>query len=427
MLDIKLIRERPELVRASLTNRHSDFDLDNLLLLDARRRALITDTEKLQAERKASSRRIGELQKAGEDAVELIRETRELGEKIKTLEKELRETEEQFNALMLEIPNIPHETVPIGPDEDSNHVEREWGRKPGFDFEIRDHVELGMLLGIIDMERAAKVAGARFAFMTGLGARLERALINFMLDLHTREHGYTEILPPFINSAEALTGTGQLPKFEEDLFKLTDGRGLYLCPTAEVPVTNYFAGEILDGDKLPIAFAAFTPCFRSEAGSYGKDTRGLIRVHQFNKVELVRFCRREESYEQLEKLTSDAEEVLKRLELPYRVVTLCTGDLGFGAGKTYDLEVWIPSQGRHREISSCSNYESFQARRAGIRYRPAQGQKAVFAHTLNGSGLAIGRTIVAILENNQQRDGSVIVPEALAPYLDGIEIIKPES
>ncbi len=429
MLDINLIRDRTDLVRNSLENRGYEFDLEDLLALDERRRALIGESESIQARRKALSGDVGRLMKEGKAAeAEAVKaDTAALGEELKGLEDKLRSARESFERLMLEVPNVPHESVPVGPDPEHNRVEREWGEKREFGFEIRDHVELGERLGIIDLERAAKVAGARFAFMTGAGARLERALINFMLDLHTREFGYVEILPPFINNAAALTGTGQLPKFELDLFKLDDERGLYLCPTAEVPVTNYFAGEIIDGAELPAAFAAYTPCFRSEAGSYGKDTRGLIRQHQFNKVELVRFCRAAESYEQLELLTAHAEEVLKRLGLPYRVVTLCTGDLGFGASKTYDLEVWVPSQGRHREISSCSNYEDFQARRAGIRYRPAPGEKPRFAHTLNGSGLAIGRTVVALLENGQREDGSVALPAALAPYMNGIETLEPRG
>jgi len=427
LLDISLIRRNPELVRESLAKRDYTFDLDGLLSLDGRRRTLITESENLQARRKSLSKEIGALMKSGRkrEAEEIKTETKELGEKLKEMESELRAVHKEFDCLMLEIPNIPHESVPVGPDEESNRVERTWGGQRDFGFEPKDHVELGEMLGIIDLERAAKVAGARFSFMIGAGARLERALINFMLDLHTREHGYREVVPPFIINSNALIGTGQLPKFEEDLFKLTDERGFYLCPTAEVPVTNFFAGEIIDGADLPAAFAAYTPCFRSEAGSYGQDTRGLIRLHQFNKVELVRFCRAEESYEQLELLTGHAEKVLQLLDLPYRVVTLCTGDLGFGAAKTYDLEVWLPGQQRYREISSCSNYEAFQARRAGIRYRPEPGAKPAYAHTLNGSGLAVGRTVVALLENGQQADGSIVLPEPLVPYMDGMRKIVP--
>ncbi len=428
MLDINLIRKNDRLVRDSLKNRNYEFDLDGLIQLDERRRALIAKSESLQAKRKAMSKNIGPMMQEGrrDEAEKIKSEMKEMGERLKEMETELRSALAEFNSLMLEIPNIPHESVPIGKSEEDNEEVRRWGERREFDFEVKDHVELGQNLRLLDMERGAKVTGARFYFMTGAGARLERALINFMLDLHTREHGYSEVVPPFIINTESLIGTGQLPKFEDDLFKLTDERGLYLCPTAEVPVTNYFANEIIHGSELLAAFAAYTPCFRSEAGSYGVDTRGLIRVHQFNKVEMVRFCREEESYEQLELLTSHAEKVLQLLELPYRVITLCTGDLGFGASKTYDLEVWVPSQERYREISSCSNYEAFQARRARIRYRPEPGGKPTFAHTLNGSGLAVGRTVVALLENGQQPDGSVLLPEALVPYMDGIEELKLE-
>jgi seryl-tRNA synthetase len=423
MLDMNVIRKNPDIVKKSLKKRRFDFDLDGLLKLDIERREIIGEKESLQNRRKETSKQIGSLQKAGKDASEMIAATKQIGETIKNLEERLRAVEDDFRSRMLELPNIVHESLPEGDDESANRVERTWGEPPSLDFEPKDHVEIGEALGIIDLERATKVAGARFTFMTGPGARLERALINFMLQVHTTEHGYREILPPFIINAAALTGTGQLPKFEEDLFKLEDDRQFYLCPTAEVPVTNYFANEILDAGDLPAAFAAYTPCFRSEAGSYGKDTRGLIRQHQFNKVELVRFCRPEDSYEQLETLTGHAEKILQLLELPYRVVTLSTGDIGFGASKTYDLEVWIPSQQRYREISSCSNYEAFQARRAAIRYRPEPGARPEYLHTLNGSGLAIGRTVVALLENRQQADGSVTIPPALAPYFDQRKII----
>jgi seryl-tRNA synthetase len=349
-------------------------------------------------------------------------EVREIGEKVAALKAELETTESSLAELMHQLPNLPHESVPHGKGDSDNRVEREWGGRPEFDFEPQAHWDLGVRLGILDFERAAKIAGARFAVMFGDGARLERALIQFMLDLHGREHGYTEVLPPFLLNREALFGTGQLPKFEEDLFKV-EPFGYYLLPTAEVPVTNLHAGEILELEQLPLAYCAHTPCFRSEAGSYGQDVRGLIRQHQFNKVELVRFSSPEDSWEQLELLTSHAEEVLKRLELPYRVVTLCTGDLGFGSAKTYDLEVWLPAQGVYREISSCSNFTDFQARRARIRYRPAPKSKPRLVHTLNGSALAVGRTVVAILENGQQRDGSIVIPEALRPYLGGQERI----
>jgi seryl-tRNA synthetase len=325
---------------------------------------------------------------------------------------------------MSTLPNLAHESVPVGPDESANREVKRWGTPPDFAFELRDHVDLGAALGILDLERAAKIAGARFAVLTGLGAKLERALINFCLDLHTRRHGYREVLPPFIINAATLYGTGQLPKFESDLFKLTDDRNLYLVPTAEVPLTNLYAGEILENTDLPIKMAAYTPCFRSEAGSYGKDTRGLIRQHQFNKVELVQIVRPEESYEALEQLTRDAESVLEALGLPYRRVVLSTGDMGFSPAKTYDVEVWLPSQNTYREISSCSNCEAFQARRADIRFRRQARSKLEYVHTLNGSGLAIGRTWLALLENHQQADGSVLIPEALRPYIDGIDLLR---
>lgn len=425
MLDINLIRKNPELVQAGLDKRNYRFDLEDLLDLDRKRRELISEIESLRNTRKNASKEIGALQKKGEDASPMILETKEIGEKIKALESDLRIIETEFNSRMLLIPNLVHESLPVGEDAESNRIERTWGEIPEFGFKPEDHVTIGEQLGIIDLARAAKVAGARFSFMVGLGARLERALINFMIHTHTVEHGYKEILPPFIINAHALTGTGQLPKFESDLFKLTDERGLYLCPTAEVPVTNFHAEEILDGKELPKGYVAYTPCFRSEAGSYGVDTRGLIRQHQFNKVELVRFCKIDESYEQLELLTGHAERILQLLDLPYRVVTLSTGDIGFGASKTYDLEVWIPSQNTYREISSSSNYEAFQARRANIRYRPEPDAKPEFVHTLNGSGLAVGRTLVAILENYQREDGSIGIPKKLRPFLGGLEEITP--
>jgi seryl-tRNA synthetase len=329
-----------------------------------------------------------------------------------------------MRGLLSTLPNIPHESVPVGPDEAANREERRWGQPPEFDFEPKDHVELGATLGILDFERASKIAGSRFSILNGAGARLSRALVNFMLELHTREHGYQETLPPFVVNADSLFGTGQLPKFEEDLFKLTDERGLYLVPTAEVPVTNYYRDEILDGSQLPLKWVAYTPCFRSEAGSYGRDVRGLIRQHQFEKVELVKYALPENSYDELESLTRNAETVLQKLGLHYRVVALSTGDLGFGPAKTYDIEVWLPSQNAFREISSCSNYESFQARRAQIRFRRAGGAKPEYVHTLNGSGLAVGRTWIAVLENYQQSDGSILIPEALQPYMNGMEKIE---
>jgi seryl-tRNA synthetase len=426
MLDLNYVREHGEDVEAALRKRGMEMSLAPLRKLDGERRAVLVEVEGLKKHRNESSRKIGRLIKAGEDPGPLKEEMRRVGEKISSLENRLKEVEDELRAFMLELPNMPHESVPEGTTSEDNPVVRTWGERPSFDFEARAHWDLGPALGILDFERAAKIAGARFALYVGDGARLERALIQFMLELQTTEHEYTEVLPPFMVNAEALVGTGQLPKFEEDLFKTVPG-DYYLVPTAEVPVTNIHAGEILDGDRLPIAYAAFTPCFRSEAGSYGKDVRGLIRQHQFNKVELVRTCRAEDSYDELEKLTGHAEEVLRRLVLPYRVVTLCTGDLGFAAAKTYDVEVWLPGQNAYREISSCSNCTDFQSRRAGIRYRPEPGAKARLAHTLNGSGLAVGRTLVAILENYQKADGCVEIPEALRPFMNGQDKIEPRG
>ncbi len=380
--------------------------------------------EDLKRRRNEASREIGELKRAGGEAEARIAEVGELKGKIAELEKQLEVIDAKLTEIESNFPNLPHESVPRGEDASANRVEREVGIPPAFDFEPGAHWDLGPALGILDFERGAKVAGARFTAYFGAGARLERALINFMLDFHTGEHGYVEVLPPFIVNRDALFGTGQLPKFEEDLFRL-EGHDYYLIPTAEVPVTNLHREEILEEAALPLRYAAYTPCFRSEAGSYGKDVRGLIRQHQFNKVELVHVTTPETSYEALEELTANAERVLRRLELPYRVVTLATGDMGFSAAKTYDLEVWLPAQGAYREISSCSNCEAFQARRANIRYRPSGGGKPRFAHTLNGSGLAVGRTLVAILENHQRADGSVAIPEALRPWMGGLEAIVP--
>ncbi|MCY4381606.1 MAG: serine--tRNA ligase [Nitrospinae bacterium] len=421
MFDIRLIRNDPEAVVRALARRGGDWDLSGLLEIDARRRDLTHQVESRVADVRRRSKKIGELKrdKASDEEVQaFLAENQRLTAEAKSMEGELRELVQKQNDTLLELPNAPHETTPEGQSAEENALVRVWGEKPAFDFEPRAHDELGEALGILDMKRAAKIAGARFALYRGAGARLERALINFMLDLHTNEHGYTEWLPPFMVNPEAMTGTGQLPKFEEDLFRVNDGK-YYLIPTAEVPVTNIHREEILDGGDLPLKYTAYTPCFRSEAGSYGQDTRGLIRQHQFNKVELVKFSRPETSYEELESLTLDAEKVLKLLGLHYRVVTLCAGDLGFSAAKTYDIEVWVPSQNTYREISSCSNFEDFQARRAGIRYRPGAGDKPLFLHTLNGSGLAVGRTLVAILENFQRADGSVAIPEALHPYMGG--------
>ena len=418
MLDLHYVREHLDEVTAALRKRGMESTLDPFRELDANRRKLLAEVEQLNKTRNEKSKMIGRIIKSGEDAEPLKQEVREVGEQVTRLKGELETTQVRLDALMRELPNIPHESVPEGRSAEENPVVRSFGSPPEFAFEPKAHWDLGVELGILDFERAAKIAGARFSLYFGAGARLERALIQFMLDLHTSEHGYTEVVPPFMVNADAAFGTGQLPKFEADLFRAEPG-GYYLAPTAEVPVTNIHADEVLEPEALPIAYCAYTPCFRSEAGSYGKDVRGLIRQHQFNKVELVRFSKPEDSYDQLELLTSHAEEVLKRLQLPYRVVTLCTGDMGMLASKTYDLEVWLPAQRLYREISSCSNYESFQARRAKIRYRPAPKGRPAFLHTLNGSGLAIGRTVVAILENFQQEDGSVVIPEALRPYMGG--------
>ena len=426
MLDIQIVRGRPELVEAGLAKRGQAVVLDAFRGLDAKRRALLTEIEGLKRHRNESSKRIGDLVKGGGDAGALRNEMKSLGEKVVALEAELAGIDVELDEFLKRLPNLPHASVPDGATESDNVVVRTWGTPRAFDFPAQAHFDLGPRLGILDFERAARMTGARFALLSGAGARLERALINFMLDLHTKEHGYTEVLPPFMVNAQSLYGTGQLPKFEDDLFKVEPG-GYYLIPTAEVPVTNIHADEILDASRLPIAYCAYTPCFRSEAGSYGKDVRGLIRQHQFDKVELVRFAHPDESYAQLEALTGHAEEVLKRLELPFRVVALCAGDLGNASAKTYDIEVWLPSQGVYREISSCSNFEAYQSRRANIKFRPKEGAKAVHAHTLNGSGLAVGRTLVAILENGQQADGSVTLPRALHAYMDSCSRIEPRE
>ena len=424
MLDLHFVREHTDRVADALRKRGDTLSLEPFRELDERRRAILVEMEGLKKLRNESSKKIGQIVKSGGDADSLKEEMRQVGERISALEKEAESAEAALRGLLAEIPNVPHEGAPEGRSSEDNPVVRAWGEPPRFGFEPKAHWDLGVSLGILDFERAAKVAGSRFAVYFGDGAKLERALIQLMLDLHTRELGYLEVLPPFMVNAQALFGTGQLPKFEADLFKVEPG-GYYLVPTAEVPVTNLHAGEILEGERLPIAYCAYTPCFRSEAGSYGKDVRGLIRQHQFNKVELVRFSRPEDSYRQLDLLTAHAEEVLKRLELPYRVVELCTADLGFSSARTYDLEVWLPGQQLYREISSCSNFEAFQARRAAIRFRPGPGAKAELVHTLNGSGLAVGRTLVAVLENCQQGDGTVAVPEALRPYMGGQERIEP--
>ncbi len=426
MLDLNYVRENIDKVRTALQTRHFDqTTLDAFAEADSERRRVIAESDQLNAQRNASSREIGNLMKEGKkDEADARRaEVSGLKDRIAELDQLRSQTETRMHELLSTLPNIPHESVPVGEGETDNVEVRRWGTQPTFDFEPKDHVDIGTELGILDLERATKIAAARFAILNGAGARLERALVSFMLDVHTREHGYEETLPPFIVNRSALFGTGQLPKFEADLFKLRDDRDLYLIPTAEVPVTNYHREEILDAAQLPMKWAAYTPCFRSEAGSYGRDTRGVIRQHQFEKVELVKYSLPENSYDELESLTRNAESILQKLGIHYRVVTLSTGDLGFSNSKTYDIEVWLPSQNTFREISSCSNYETFQARRAGIRFRRSGGAKPEFVHTLNGSGLAVGRTWIAVLENYQQADGSVIIPEALRPYMGGVEKI----
>lgn len=423
MLDIKKVRANFDEVKEKLSKRGEDISqLDKFQELDEKRRKLIANVESLKAERNEVSKKVAEMKRNKENADDVIKRTREVGDEIKKLDEELNVVEEELDYIMMRIPNIPHDSVPVGDSEDDNVEIRTWGEKPDFKFEPKPHWEIGTGLNLLDFERAAKVTGSRFVFYRGLGARLERALINFMLDLHIEEHGYEEILPPYLVNRTSLTGTGQLPKFEEDAF-LVNEEDYFLIPTSEVPVTNFHRDEILNVSQLPVAFAAYSTNFRSEAGSAGRDTRGLIRQHQFNKVELVRFVKPEDSYDELEKLTGHAEKVLQLLKLPYRALKMCTADLGFTAAKKYDLEVWIPTQNLYREISSCSNFEDFQARRANIRFRREVGAKPEYVHTLNGSGLAIGRTVAAILENYQQEDGSVIIPEVLRPYMGGKEVI----
>ncbi len=422
MLDIKYLRTHPDAVRQMLANRFNDLDISRFEMLDQERRQRLTELEDLRHQRNSASDQIAVMKKKGEDAGSAISEMKKVAALIKEKEKELPGFVDELDRLLMVIPNMPHKTVPVGRDENDNPEIRTWGEIRNMDFEPLAHWDIGENLGILDFSRAAKIAGARFALYKGLGAKLERALINFMLDIHTQEHGYTEVLPPFLVNTASMTGTGQLPKFKEDLFKIDD-RDLYLIPTAEVPVTNIYREEILNEDDLPIYHVAYTPCFRSEAGSHGKDTRGLTRQHQFNKVELVKFVYPDTSWDELERLTLNAEEILKRLELPYRVITLCTGDLGFSSAKTYDLEVWLPGQNAYREISSCSNFVDFQARRAGIRFKKKGSGGTEHVHTLNGSGLAVGRTVIAILENYQQADGSVVIPDALRHYMGGVEKI----
>ena len=423
MLDAKYIREHVDEVRERLSQRGQTLSLDPFVLIDSERRKAIQEWEKLRALQKKVSDEVSKKKREGTDASALISEMKKVSQEIKDLDRIVGEKERALQEFLLVIPNLPHPTVPKGADSSENEEIKRWGEIPKFDFEPKPHWDIGEELGILDFKSGAKIAGARFTLYWDLGAKLERALINFMLDLHTREHGYREVLPPFMVNRTTMTGTGQLPKFEEELFKV-EGTDYFLIPTAEVPVTNIHQDEVLEENVLPLYYTAYTPCFRKEAGSYGKDTRGLIRQHQFNKVELVKFSKPERSYEELEKLLSNAEEVLKKLKLPYRVVNLCTGDLGFSASKTYDIEVWLPGQNTFKEISSCSNFEDFQARRAKIRYRISGKSKTEYVHTLNGSGLAVGRTLVAILENYQQPDGSVLIPEVLRPFLYGVERIE---
>jgi seryl-tRNA synthetase len=427
MLDPNFLRDHPDTVRRGLQNRglNAETALVELAAVDERRRTLIVDVETLRREQNAAGEEVARLKKAGQDPSGIFETNRQRGQRIKQRTADLEALERQREAALLVLPNLPHESVPVGATASENVEVRRVGEPRAFDFIPKPHWDLGPELGILDFERAARIAGARFAFLLGAGARLARALIDFMLDLHTREHGYREVEPPFLVNSAALTATGNLPKFEADLFKIAGEWDLYLVPTAEVPLTNMFREEILDGRTLPLRFTAYTPCFRSEAGSYGADVRGLIRQHQFDKVELVKFTTSDQSYDELEGLTHDAEQVLRRLELPYRTVLLCTGDMGFASAKTYDIEVWLPSQEGYREISSCSNTEAFQARRANIKYRPGGTGKPEFVHTLNGSGLAVGRTLIAILENYQQKDGSVVIPAALRPYMRGLEVITP--
>jgi len=423
MLDIKLLRDHLDEVKARMSTRGIPVDWDQFVSLDRERRDAVANTERLKEKKNRLSGEIGKLKKSGADASALMREVEELSEAIRSSEGPLADIEARFEQLMLTLPNLPHASVKVGKDERDNREVRRWGEPPKFGFAPKNHWDIGEELGILDFARAAKIAGARFAVYRDAGAKLERALINFMLDLHTEENGYKEMLPPALVNRAALVGTGQLPKFEDDLFHVAPG-DYFLIPTAEVPLTNLHRDEMLERDELPIKYVAYTPCFRSEAGSYGKDVRGLIRQHQFNKVEMVKLTEPEDSYNELETMVRNAEDVLKRLELPYRVVELCTGDMGFGAAKTYDLEVWLPGQNTYREISSCSNCEEFQARRANIRYRKEKKGRPLFVHTLNGSGLAVGRTLVAVLENYQQEDGSVIIPNALRDYMGGLDRIR---
>ena len=423
MLDIRWIRSNVEETKRFLANRNNDMNIDALLSLDAEKRSLLVESEELKAKRNEGSRKVSQARAAGEDAAGLMEEMRLVGERVKTIDARITEIDASLDDLLLRVPNRPHETCPVGKDENDNVEIRKWGEVPTFPFEPKPHWEIGEALGIMDFERGAALAQSRFTVLKGLGAKVERALLNFMLDLHTEKHGYKEIEPPFMVNSATMQGTGQLPKFAEELYKC-EGDDLWLIPTAEVPLTNLHAGDILEEDALPLYYTAYTPCFRREAGSYGRDIRGFLRQHQFDKVEMVKLCTPETSYDELEKLTANAEEVLQLLKIPYRVICLSTGDMGFGSSKTYDIEVWLPSQNKYREISSCSNCEDFQARRMNTRYRPKDGGKPRFVHTLNGSGIAIGRTLIAVIENYQQGDGSFLVPEVLRPYMNGVTTVK---
>ena len=429
MLDPAYVRDNQDVVKRGLASRgrNVDAELEQLAVLETQRRRLIPELEGLKREQNAAADEVARIKRQGKDASAIFEANRQRAQQIRQLSVELDQVEQRRTAILMSLPNVPHESVPVGKSAADNQVVRTWGEPRQFDFEPQAHWDLGPALGILDFERATKMSGSRFAVLLGAGARLSRALIDFMLDLHTREHGYLEVEPPFLVNRASLEGTGQLPKFEADLFKIAGDFDLFLIPTAEVPLTNLHRSEILNGDTLPLKYVAYTPCFRSEAGSYGADVRGLIRQHQFDKVELVKIARPEQSYDELEALTLNAEEVLKRLELPYRTMVLSTGDLGANMAKTYDIEVWLPSQKQYREISSCSNAEAFQARRAAIRFKTGGTGKSDFAHTLNGSGLAVGRTLVAVLENYQQKDGSVVIPAALRPYMRGLEVIEPRS
>jgi seryl-tRNA synthetase len=423
MLDIRLFRDEPEALRSMLRNRGVEYPVDEVISLDEKRRSILLRTEELRAERNQGSRAVAEAKRSGQDAAKLMERMRKVGREIKELEEELASVEQTIREYLLQVPNWPHGSVPVGPDESANEEIRSWGKPRRFSFAPKPHWELGENLGILDFERGARLAESRFTVLWDTGARMARALIGFMLDLHTLENGFTEVQPPFLVSTDTMQGTGQLPKFADDLYSCKND-DLWLIPTAEVPLTNLHRGEILDESSLPLYYTAYTPCFRREAGSHGKDVRGMLRQHQFDKVELVKLCRPEDSYDELESLTAAAEMVLQKLEIPYRVVCLSTGDMGFAASKTYDIEVWLPSQQTYREISSCSNCEDFQARRMNTRYRPADGGKVRFVHTLNGSGIAVGRCLIAIMENYQQEDGSIVVPNALRPYMGGLDVIR---